>query len=145
MRFILFILFSACIMISCGTTDSGEEVNGGGNGGGNEPPPSAPPPDAPGNLQAESGDEVIELSWDANSEDDLDGYNLYRSRESFSNVSNLDPLNDNLLDDTGFEDNEVENGETYYYRVTAVNEDDDEGDSSGEAEATPFAEPPGRP
>ncbi|WP_138429556.1 fibronectin type III domain-containing protein [Fodinibius saliphilus] len=103
-------------------------------------------PSAPTNLSGLSGDQEIKLNWDSNSEDDLGGYNLYRSTSSFSEISGMDPVNGgSLISNATFTDNKLENGTTYYYRLTAVNNDGEESNLSTELEITPFSNPPDRP
>lgn len=103
-------------------------------------------PSAPTGLTGESGDEVINLTWNANSEEDLAGYNLYRSQESFSDVSGMIPVNDSsLLTGVDHTDTGLENGTTYYYRLTTVDQDSNESEPSSEIKATPFSDPPDQP
>jgi TolB protein len=129
------------LLAGCGgdnPADSGDD--------GNDDTEDTTPPSAPGGLEGTSGDEQVELIWDANGEDDLDGYNLYRATESFSDVSNMDPVNgSSLLSSNEYTDTGLENGTTYYYRVTAVDENENEGSTSSEVEITPFSDPPDRP
>lgn len=117
-------------------------------GGSNEPDPPAEdttPPPAPSGLQATSGDSEIELRWSAVSASDLDGYNIYRSTSSIGSVSGLTPLNSAPRSEASFTDTSVSNGTTYYYRVTAVDNSDNESSPTGESEVTPFPTPPTRP
>ena len=117
-------------------------------GGSNEPDPpeeDTTPPAAPSALEAISGDGEIGLSWSSVSASDLDGYNVYRSTSSISDLSGLSPVNGAPLSETIFDDADVDNGTTYYYRVTAVDTNDNESDPSGQAEITPFPSPPDRP
>lgn len=134
---IAIILCSIVATTSCGgsSTDSGN----GGNG-------TDKAPSAPANLHANSGDQVIELTWDANSENDLAGYNLYRSTNSFSDVTDMNPVNNSdLIQGTILTDSGLENGTTYYYRLTAVDENGNESNTSSQLEITPFSNPPDRP
>lgn len=126
------------ILTSCGGSSTGPD-NDGDNG-------TDEPPAAPANLTGDSGDQEVTLNWDANDEDDLSGYNLYRSTESFSGISDIKPVNSSdVIQETEFNDTNVENGTTYYYRLTAVDENSNESDISPELEITPFADPPDRP
>lgn len=60
----------------------------------------------------------IDLNWNANSEPDLDYYNIYRSTSSFSNVSSMTPLD--TATTNVYVDTSVTDGIDYYYAVTAV-------------------------
>jgi len=134
---IILILCSIFAITSCGGSSTGS-----GNGGnGTDEAPSSP-----ANLHGNSGDQKIDLSWDANSENDLSGYNLYRSTSSFSDISDMTPVNaSDLIQETNSTDSGLENGTTYYYRLTAVDENDNESGTSNQLEITPFSDPPDRP
>lgn len=136
-------------MAGCGgsPSDPGNN-NGNDNGNDNDNDPDTEdttPPSSPGSLEGTSGNQMVELVWDTNDEDDLEGYNLYRAEESFSDVSGMDPVNNELLSETEFTDEDVQNGTTYFYRLTAVDGNDNESSTSSEVEVTPFANPPDRP
>lgn len=88
-------------------------------------------PDSPGGLSAAIEGGQVNLSWAANSESDLAGYNVYRSTSSFSNRSAASQLNTSLVADSSYSDAGVTVGTTYYYRITAV---DDNGGESGLSE-----------
>lgn len=88
-----------------------------------------------------SGDAEISLTWEAVSE--AEAYNVYRSTSSTNGVEG-NPHEESISSES-YTDSSVENGTTYYYRVTAVGSDGVEGDASGEEEVTPFDEPPTRP
>lgn len=120
---------------------------GAGANGGSEDPSSdeSAPPEAPGGLEAESEDGAVALSWETVGADDLEGYYVYRGTTSLNEVSNRDPITESSISDVSYVDDAAENGTKYYYRVTAVDEDDNESDPSSEATATPFSNPPERP
>lgn len=136
MRFqtMLFVMLMMAILVGCGDSpsDSGDEGD-------------TTPPSVPEGIEGTSGDEMIELIWEANSEDDLAGYNLYRSEESFSDVSDMSPVNRILISDIEFTDENLQNGITYYYRLTAMDENNNESNPSSELEITSFSDPPDRP
>ncbi len=139
----LLILFISVCCIGCGGSPSG-------GGGGEDPPPDSPsedttPPSSPNGVEGESSDQQVLLNWNAVTTSDLEGYNLYRSTQSFNNISSLNPVNNNLITDTEFVDNDVNNGTTYYYRLTAVDDSDNESSTSQQVEVTPFSDPPDRP
>lgn len=103
------------------------------------------PPDPPAELSGNSQDGAVELNWGAVEADDLNGYNVYRSESEIGNVSDLSPINSERLSDTTYTDEEVTNGTTYYYLVTALDDSDNESGASNEAKVTPFSGPPDRP
>jgi TolB protein len=120
-------------------------------GGSNDPDPDPPPeedttpPAAPSGIEATSNDGSIDLSWNSVSASDLDGYNVYRDTQSFTSIGGRTPVNGSLLSSPNLTDSDVDNGTTYYYRVTALDTNDNESGLSGEATATPFPAPPDRP
>lgn len=144
----LLLTISLCIIIglmACSENPSGNDDNEKPKFD-PDPPADTTPPAAPSNFEGASGNEQIDLEWVSNDEPDLEGYNLYRSDESFSSISGMSPLNGNsLITGNNYTDEDVENGSTYYYRLTAVDEDENESNTSAEVERTPFAEPPNRP
>ena len=89
------------------------------------------PPVAPQNLSADAGVGTVVLNWDANTEGDLAGYNIYRSDLSGESYVKI---NSNLVSTNTYSDNELPGG-TYYYVVTAVDNDGNESVHSQEAEA----------
>jgi len=104
------------------------------------------PPAAPEDLSAVTGDAEINLSWSANMEADLAGYNIYRG--TVTGVYSPTPINGGTLiseSDTTYHDETVSNGTTYYYVITAVDDYTNESGDSNEASATPANEPPAAP
>ncbi len=70
----------------------------------------------PAGLTAAARGEVVRLSWDANSETGLEGYNVYRR---LSSLDGYEKLNGDLLTETAYEDTEAASG-SCIYAVTAV-------------------------
>ncbi len=96
-------------------------------------------PAAPQNLVATPGAGNVGLSWSANGEVDLAGYNVYRSTTPGVPVAGL-PLNGGILvTGTSLTDSSVIGGTTYYYIVTAVDTSNNASGASNEASATPTA------
>ncbi|UCF38608.1 MAG: hypothetical protein JSU96_07160 [Acidobacteriota bacterium] len=80
----------------------------------------------------------VQLEWDSNPlEDQVAGYNLYRSNQSGSSYVRL---NVTLIPNTTYTDTTIEAGRTYYYVCTAVNTSDLE---SGFSNEVPYTVPGG--
>lgn len=80
------------------------------------------PPGAPLGLVAVSGGgfgqaQGIDLSWEANAELDVAGYNVYRAGEGDSEFRKVNPA---LISGLAYRDVQVAAGKAYRYRVTAV-------------------------
>ncbi len=87
--------------------------------------PDATPPSSPRGVRTATGDDFIELFWNANSESDLSGYNIFVSSSYNGRYE--------LIGSTTapyFMDNGARNGNTYYYAVTAFDFDGNESDLS---------------
>ncbi len=96
------------------------------------------PPAAPTGLGVTAGNATVSLSWTANGEPDLAGYNIYRS--TTTPVALGTPLNGGtLLTSSVYTDDTAANGTTYYYVVTAVDSSNNESTASNEVNATPAA------
>lgn len=93
------------------------------------------PPSAPVGLQIQqTEDEMVLLTWAANKEQDLAGYNVYRS---INKEGEYVRLNYALIPESGspsYQDsNNLSFGEMYYYVITAVDESGNESNYSYEA------------
>ena len=96
------------------------------------------PPSAPRNLQAVAGDGEVMLDWDvpdSHGSSPIVNYRVYRGK-----VPGGEEFIIELGDVTSHLDSGLNNGETYYYIVTAKNEER-EGPPSNEVSATPIAAP----
>ena len=95
--------------------------------------PDAAAPATPAGLTAAPGDTSATVTWTANGESDLAGYDLYRSLTSPVATTGT-PLNGgDLLRTTTFSDSGLVNGTAYHYALVAV---DGSGNRSGAAETT---------
>lgn len=89
-------------------------------------PTDGVPPHPPQAVASLTLDGSVDLSWVPNTEDDLEGYRIYRSYfpdRGYGLVAEKGPR----VEDDGFvhyEDRDLTNGTTYYYGITAF---DDEG------------------
>ncbi|MBN1827484.1 MAG: DUF11 domain-containing protein [Candidatus Eisenbacteria bacterium] len=96
-----------------------------------------PRPSSPEGLTAEGGDERVTLTWDANpAGETVASYRVYRGVVSnpTTEIASVSAGSDTTLTYT---DTGLENGTTYHYRVTAVNDAGIEGDFSEDVPATP--------
>ena len=105
--------------------------------------PDTTPPAAPNGLTATAGNTSVALSWTANSEGDLAGYNVYR----FDSPSTYTKINGSLLTSPVYTATGLTNGDPYTFVVTAVDTSTNESDYSSSATATPFSDttPPAIP
>ena len=114
----------------------GAGANGGNDdddGGGDD----TTAPTAPSGLTANADDALVTLSW--NAVNDANTYNVYRATSATDSASGSPLATD--LTETGYADESADNGTTYYYRVTAIDEAGNESDGSGEVASTPFTAP----
>jgi len=90
------------------------------------------PPKSPAEVTAISSDEGISLVWLPNTEADLAGYQVYRSGPD----KKFQRLQDQLLTTASIIDKSVEKGQTYFYRVKAVDLRGNESEFSEEVSDT---------
>ena len=82
----------------------------------------------------------LNVSWTKNNEEDLHHYSVYRS-ETSGFTPNASSFVDNTTDTTNYYlDSGLKASTTYYYRVTAVDTSNNEGEASDEASNTTEAE-----
>ncbi|GEM_PF-2771656 len=93
-----------------------------------------PLPSAPSNFSATGGNGQVILDWADNPENNISGYNIYRSTVSDSGYVKL---NDTLILQSQYQDNGVLNNAIYYYRVAAIDSSQNEGCYSQETSVTP--------
>ncbi|MBN1414637.1 MAG: T9SS type A sorting domain-containing protein [Bacteroidales bacterium] len=74
-------------------------------------------PAAPTELYARNDNKKVKLFWNANTTDDVVGYNIYRSKTSGSGYIKL---NLNPVTESEFQNINLTNNTTYYFRVTSV-------------------------
>ncbi len=83
------------------------------------------PPTPPENIRAYAGDNIVDIYWDPNPERDVAGYNIYYSYSYDGKYTLI-----GTTQSTHFADAGANNGDTYYYAVTAFDYDGNESDLS---------------
>ncbi len=92
-------------------------------------------PAAPRGVTSISGDGDVTVIWIENTEPDLDGYEIWRSRDPDNDYVRIATVGPRATD---YIDTDVRNGTTYFYAVRAFDDDGDESDLSPEiVEDTP--------
>jgi hypothetical protein len=91
-------------------------------------------PMVPGGLAAGATEDAIELSWEDPVDEDFQYFNVYRSTEQGFDPSQTEPLAQ--VTKPSYEDMEAQEGETYYYKVSATDFNKNESDYSAEVNAT---------
>ncbi|HPQ20099.1 MAG TPA: fibronectin type III domain-containing protein, partial [bacterium] len=92
------------------------------------------PPSAPQNVRAIPGNNQVNLYWNANTEADLAGYNVYKSLTSGSNYTKV---NTTVITTPYYTVLNLQNGIRYYFRVTAIDIYDSESAYSAEVDTIP--------
>ncbi|MBU2476336.1 fibronectin type III domain-containing protein [Candidatus Micrarchaeota archaeon] len=105
--------------------------NGGGNGGGTNDVALG----APSNLNATPKTNAIDLSWDQITNENLKGFNIYRT---LNQGKDYGKINSYPITDSSFRDDGLTGGITYYYVVTSITKTDKESNYSEEANAVPI-------
>ncbi len=85
------------------------------------------PPEAPTGLTSITGDEAVYLYWNENTEPDLTGYRLYRNDAPSGYFVLIADIKEPC-----YVDRDVENGITYFYAVSAYDDDGNESELSEE-------------
>jgi len=86
------------------------------------------PPAAPRGVYSVTGDEEVVIRWYPNGENDLYRYGIWRSL----NNRDFEIIEEVSRKTTQYIDRDVENGNTYYYAVTAIDYDGNESELSPE-------------
>ena len=87
------------------------------------------PPATPRGVYSVTGDRQILIEWYPNQETDLRGYIVYRSLRELKDYDEIAEVGSEV---SSYVDDDVENGITYYYAVSAFDFDDNESDLSPE-------------
>lgn len=92
--------------------------------------PDTDPPAAPRGLYSITGDERVTLIWYANTEDDLDGYNVWWSHSYDGTYEQVATVYATHVDEESYVDRNLDNGYTSYYAVTAFDRSGNESELS---------------
>ncbi len=92
------------------------------------------PSSVPTNLSAKSCNDLVTLTWDRSVGGDFDKYIVYGDT-SINPITRIDSTTNDITN-TSIVISGLENGQTYYFRVIAVNYDDVESDFSNQATIT---------
>lgn len=100
----------------------------------NKPSLEVEAPAAPTGLATEIQSGSIRLSWNANTEEDVDGYNIFRRLEDADSADAYDMIG-RIVKGTEFIDNDVTPGMSYVYKIKAVDYSRNQSESSAESTA----------
>lgn len=95
---------------------------------------AAEPPATPSNFSANGLAQQVAISWSANTESDLAGYNLYRSANATTGFTLVNTTG--LIIDTSYQDSNLEDSTTYHYRLSAVDQSGNESATTATVSAT---------
>lgn len=91
------------------------------------------PPAKPTGLAAAAADAQVDLSWSANVEGDLAGYNIYRSLDN----TTFQKINTSLVPTVTYSNTGLANATTYFYKITAVDASNNGSTETTSVSATP--------
>ena len=121
----LFVITPFCLILGCGSDDEDRPVQ-----------VDTEPPATPRGVRSITGDGQVIVEWFPNGEADLAGYNIWRDddgNEEFDLLAEVSSdSSDADVDRLSFVDEEVINGRSYSYAISAVDYDGNESDLSPE-------------
>lgn len=121
----LFVITPFCLILGCGSDDDDSLVQA-----------DTEPPATPRGVKSITGDGQVIVEWFPNGEADLAGYNIWRDddgNEEFDLLAEVSSdSSDADVDRLSFVDEEVINGRSYSYAISAVDYDSNESDLSPE-------------
>jgi hypothetical protein len=88
------------------------------------------PPFPPDGVFSVTGDHLVTIYWNPNQEGDLAGYRIYRGNEDITGP--YFAIAEVSADATGYDDTDVNNGDTWFYAVAAFDKHGHESDLSRE-------------
>jgi|GEM_PF-7121732 len=105
-----------------------------------EPDPPGVPPSSPSGLTADAADGIVILSWNANSEENLSHYNIFRGEVNGS----LDKIAETPAGTESYTAEGLSNGITYFFAISAENSDGQTSERSEVISAIPETDVPER-
>ena len=114
----LFVITPFCLILGCGSDDDDRIVQ-----------VDTEPPATPRGVRSITGDGQVIVEWFPNGEADLAGYNIWRDENG---DEEFDLLAEVSVDSASFVDEEVINGRTYSYAISAIDYDGNESELSPE-------------
>ena len=121
----LFVITPFCLMLGCGSDDDDRPVL-----------EDTEPPATPRGVRSVTGDGQVIVEWFPNGEADLAGYHIWRDDdrdEEFDLLAEVSSdSSDADVDRLSFVDEEVINGRTYSYAISAIDYDGNESELSPE-------------
>ncbi len=90
-------------------------------------------PDTPEDLKARTNSKDATLTWTANTEADLNGYNIYRASENIKTK-----INTTIVKETTYQDKDISDG-LYSYEITAADAQGNESKPSNSVSAKVYA------
>ena len=120
----LFVITLFCLALGCDSDDDDDLVEA-----------DTEPPAIPRGVRSITGDDQVTIEWFPNGEADLAGYKIWRDDDGDENFEllgevSLDSASD--VDRFSFVDEEVLNGRTYSYAISAVDYEGNESELSPE-------------
>jgi hypothetical protein len=88
------------------------------------------PPFPPDGVFSVTGDHLVTIYWNSNQEGDLAGYRVYRGNEDISGP--YFPIAEVSANTTSYDDTDVNNGDTWFYAVSAFDTHGHESDLNAE-------------
>ena len=114
----LFVITPLCLILGCGSDDDDILVQA-----------DTEPPAIPRGVRSITGDGQVIVEWFPNGEADLAGYKIWRDEDGDEEFNLLAEVS---ADSSSFVDEEVINGRTYSYAISAIDYDGNESELSPE-------------
>jgi len=98
--------------------------------------PDVTPPNPPFIKKIEIGEKTVTIEWLPSMEKDLSGYELFRSADKTTGFTSLAKISNR--ETISYTDEAIKEGEKYYYRLLAIDQDGNKSEPSEPYAARPF-------